>query len=71
MSKSTHTYRFKGITIAVILWELLFWTSFFSLGYYLRQIENFRFENEFALWGLLILPLIALGYLVKIKWKNK
>lgn len=71
MSKSTHIYRFKGITIAVILWELLFWASFFSLGYYLQQIENFRFENEFALWGLLILPLIVLGYLVKIKWKNK
>lgn len=71
MKGQSHTYRLKGIAIAVIIWEVLFWTGFFSLGYYLKQIDNFRFENEFALWGLIIIPLIVLGYFVLVSWKNK
>lgn len=71
MAVSVHKYNIKHILIAVIIWEVIFWSIGVSLYYYMSDLENFRFENEYILWGLALIPIVALGYLVVLNWKNK
>ncbi|MEO9532746.1 MAG: VWA domain-containing protein [Crocinitomicaceae bacterium] len=71
MSDSTHKYHIKELAIAIIIWEVIFWAIFFSVYYYLQDLNNFRYENEHMLWGLCLVPLVVLGYFVLLKWKNK
>ncbi|MBD3636934.1 MAG: VWA domain-containing protein [Crocinitomicaceae bacterium] len=71
MAVSVHKYNIKHILIAVIIWEVIFWSIGVSLYYYMSDLENFRFENEYILCGLALIPIVALGYLVVLNWKNK
>jgi Ca-activated chloride channel homolog len=71
MAIGTHKYDIKQILIAVIIWEIIFWTIGISLYYYMADNDAFRFENEFILWGLLLIPLILMGYLLALTWKNR
>jgi len=71
MSANSFKYQIKELAIAVIVWEVIFWGVFFSIYFYLQDLENFRFENEYMLWGLCLIPLVVLGYFVVWKWKNK
>jgi len=71
MAVSEHKYDIKNLAIAIVAWELVFWGIFFSLHYYMSELETFRFETEYMLWGLCLIPLIVLGYFVVLKWKNK
>ena len=70
MSSAPRKYNVKSIALAVVIWEVLFWTAAFSFHYYLSGVDAFRFENGFMLWGLLLIPLIVLGYFVILSWKN-
>ncbi|MCB9225519.1 MAG: hypothetical protein H6582_15170, partial [Crocinitomicaceae bacterium] len=67
---SEYKYHIKQIAIAVIAWEVVFWAVGVSLFYYMQGEESFQFENQYFLWGLLLIPLIILGYLVLLDWKN-
>lgn len=71
MATSEHKYHIKELAIAVIIWEAIFWTAFFSLYFYLQDVEAFRYENEFMLWGLCLVPITVLGFFVVLRWKNK
>ena len=34
------------------------------------DVEAFRFENQWVLWGLLLIPMLIMGYWVILLWKN-
>lgn len=70
MAVSKHKYNIRHILIALISWEIIFWAIAVSLFYYMDGKDAFRFENEWLLWGLLLIPLLILGYLVILSWKN-
>lgn len=70
MAISKHKYNIKHILIAVFIWEAIFWAIGVSLFVYMEGLEAFRFENQWMLWGLLLIPLLILGYLVTLLWKN-
>lgn len=67
---SDFKYNIKQIAIAVIAWEIVFWAVGVSLYFYILGVESFQFENEFFLWGLILIPLVILGYFVILQWKN-
>ena len=71
MQVSQHKYNIKELAIAVVIWEAIFWTGFFSLYFYMSDVTIFRYENEHMLWGLALIPLIVVGFFVTMKWKNK
>lgn len=70
MSENQYKYNIKHILIAVFIWEAVFWTIGVSLFFYMDDVEAFRFENQWVLWSLLLIPLIILGYWVLLLWKN-
>jgi len=71
MEQNQHTYNLRVILIAELIWEVVFWSVYFGLYFFLiDQVEAFRFEWEAALWGLLSIPLFLSGYLFLIRWKN-
>lgn len=70
MQVSAYKYDIKNILIAVVIWEVIFWSLAVSLYYYLDGVESFRFENGFMLWGLCLIPLVVLGYFTVLSWKN-
>ncbi len=72
MEEHLHRYNVRTILFSIIIWEVLFWLTFFGLYYYLiEQVEAFRIEHREFLWLLLIIPIYILGYLLRIGWKNK
>lgn len=72
MNNKGLTYRLKSIFIALGAWELFFWIVFFSLFIYLgNKVSEFRFENPEFIWLFLIIPVLVLGYILQLKWKNK
>ena len=71
MARSNHKYNIKELAIAVVIWEAIFWAAFFSLYFYMADVTAFRYENEYMLWGLCIIPLLVLGYFMILQWKNK
>lgn len=71
MAVGAHKYDIKNIVISVIVWEVIFWTIAVSLYYYMADVEAFRFENDYMLWTLCLIPLTVLGYIVALQWKNK
>lgn len=71
MEQHQHTYNLRVILISLLIWEVIFWLTYFGLYFFLiDQVEAFRFEWDIALWGLLSIPLIVLGYILVIRWKN-
>jgi Ca-activated chloride channel family protein len=67
-----HTYNLRVILISILIWEVIFWLTYFGLYFFLiEQVEAFRFEWDLALWGLFIIPLLVIGYIFLIRWKNK
>jgi Ca-activated chloride channel family protein len=72
MDKPTHKYNLKTILGSILIWELIFWFSFFGLYLYLiEQVDAFRFENKDLLWLLIFIPILIIGYLLVVIWKNK
>ncbi|UKN01312.1 VWA domain-containing protein [Paracrocinitomix mangrovi] len=71
MDNNLHKYNIKHILIAVVIWEVIFWALLGSFYYYIADKEVLRFENQFFLWGLVIIPLLVMGYFVVLQWKNK
>ncbi|MDA7804241.1 VWA domain-containing protein [Crocinitomix sp.] len=72
MEEQLHKYNLKTIIFSIVIWEVIFWSAFFGLFYYLiDQVEAFRFENKAILWFLLAVPAYIFGYLLLVLWKNK
>lgn len=72
MEGNIHTYRLKTILFSILLWEIVFWITFFGLYYYLiEQVDAFRFENSIFLQFLWIIPILIGGFVLLIRWKNK
>jgi len=71
MELNPHKYDFKNLLISVLIWEVAFWLLFFSLFFYLQDVEAFQFENPELLYLLLSVPLMVLGYFSVIQWKNR
>ena len=71
MSISIHKYNIKALAFAVVIWEVIFWTIFFSVYFYMAEVGDFRYENEYLLWGLCLVPIIVLGFFSVLSWKNK
>lgn len=67
-----HKYDLKNLLIAALSWEVIFWSLFFSMYYYmLDQVDAFQFENPNYLYLLFILPVLFAGYFALLRWKNK
>jgi Ca-activated chloride channel family protein len=67
-----HKYDIKNLVIAVLIWEVIFWSVYFSLHYYmLENVDAFQFENMQYLQLLYIVPVLVLGYIAILRWKNK
>jgi Ca-activated chloride channel family protein len=72
MEIKNYTYSLKAVTLAVIIWEAVFWTIFFSLFFYMTdQVDAFRIENRAYLWLFLMIPILIIGFLWALSWKNK
>ena len=71
MELNPHKYDFKNLLISVLIWEVIFWLLFFSLFFYMKDVEAFQFENVELLYLLLSVPLLVLGYFSVIQWKNR
>jgi Ca-activated chloride channel family protein len=77
MDKRLFTYRFPLILTGILIWEFIFWITFFGfllmMGYFSHSNVGTQmgFKNEDALpYFLLMLPL-NLVFLWFISWKNK
>jgi Ca-activated chloride channel homolog len=68
MSDQQYTYRIKGIALAIVVWEIIFWMLTAGLLYLLGfldngSIERMGFKNEGALWLLILLiPTLAIYF---------
>jgi Ca-activated chloride channel family protein len=76
MNKSHFTYRLKGIGLAIIVWELIFWTLTGGLLYLLGFLDDgavskMGFKNEGALWLMILLFPIVGVYFFNLYSTNK
>lgn len=76
MSKSHFTYRLKGIGLAIVVWELIFWTFTGGLLYLLGFLDDgavskMGFKNEGALWLMFLLFPIVGVYFFNLYSTNK
>ncbi len=72
MQQKNYIYSIKPLTLAIIVWEIIFWSGFFSLYFYMtEQVEAFRIENTEYLPLLLIIPVVIIGFILTLIWKNK
>ena len=72
MQQKNYIYSIKPIILAIIVWEIIFWALFFSLYFYMtEQVEAFRIENTEYLPLFLIIPVVFIGFILTLVWKNK
>lgn len=65
------TYRIWSASILLLLAELLFWGVVIG-GYFalIKFIPNIQFQNRWGIWLLLLLPVLALLFLLVLGRKN-
>jgi len=71
---SLNKYRYNQSTaiIIILLTEIIFWgIAFFMYNYVTKSVEEFRFEKEWTLYFLLIVPILILVFFWLRNWKNK
>jgi Ca-activated chloride channel family protein len=79
VEKRTYTYNLKVLTIAIVILEVLIWTSFFLLDNHFNNSEEiimnndtmFQYQYESALTYLYFTALIPLAYFLIYFFKNK
>lgn len=76
MSDLQFTYRLKRIAVAIVIWELIFWSLTGGLLYLLGfldegSIGRMGFKNEGALWLLMLLFPIVGVYFYNLLLTNK
>ncbi|MFB6306054.1 MAG: VWA domain-containing protein, partial [Flavobacteriales bacterium] len=72
MSRNASKYNIGWSAAGLIIWELLFWGIAVGTWLYLNYyVPSFRFEKNYVLWGLGLVPLLLIAFLVLLRWKNK
>jgi len=72
MSEKDFKYSLKTISISVLVSVVLLWSILISLYFYLaKNVNEFRLENKEYVWFLLIIPILTLGIIINLIWKNK
>ncbi|MCB0476784.1 MAG: VWA domain-containing protein [Crocinitomicaceae bacterium] len=79
MDKKKYTYNLKVLTIAMIVLEILVWTSFFWLDHYFSNSEDvvlkegtiFQYQYETALYFLYGTAILPVAYVLIYYFKNK
>lgn len=79
MELKKYTYNLRVLIIAMILLEVLLWSSFFWLDYYFSNSEEiileentlFQYQYETALYFLYATSIIPLAYILIYYFKNK
>lgn len=67
-------YHFSliGALISIIIIEILFWVTAFLINNYLtNNVEEFRFERDWALYLLSVVPLMLTLFFWVRSWKNR
>ena len=58
--------------IVITVFEILFWSIGYATYYYVtEEVPEFRFENDWALYFLSVIPFMLLLFFRIISWKNK
>jgi Ca-activated chloride channel family protein len=65
-------YNFHAMMLAVVITEIIFWLTL-GCAYYLllNFVPNIRFHNPQIFWGLALIPMISIIYLLVLKMKNR
>ncbi len=72
MSINKYKYNLTNALIIILIIEAIFWALAISSYQYLTtQVEEFRFERSYVLYGFFIIPFIILIYFYATNWKNK
>ena len=72
MQNKNYTYKLKPIIIAILAFEIVFWSLFFVVYMLLReQIEAFKLENADWWFLFLIIPLFIIGFIGNLIWRNR
>lgn len=72
MLVNKYKYNLGNALILILIIEVLFWGIAIAAYQYLTSnVEEFRFERNYVLYGLAIIPIIILFYFYSTNWKNK
>ncbi len=72
MKEGERAYRLRTMALMLLIVELLFWAGYLAFHFgIVERSEGFRYGFPSALWGLYLLPLISLGVLAFLYWKEK
>ena len=72
INKKKYYFKTSSSIIGLIIVELLFWITTFSIYQYLTlNVTEFRFEHPNILWMLLIIVLINILWVRNKIWKKK
>ena len=72
INKKKYYFKTSSSIIGLIIVELLFWITTFSIYQYLTlNVTEFRFEHPNILWMLLIIVLLNILWVSNKIWKKK
>lgn len=72
MSGRRVKYNLKAIVLSAVITEILFWVALTGIYFVLLKfVPTIRFHNPVVAWGLLLIPIISIIYILVIKMKNK
>ena len=72
MSVNKYKYNLGNALVLILIIEVIFWAfAIASYRYLTTNVEEFRFEREYVLYGLIFIPIAILLYFYATHWKNK
>ncbi len=72
MSVNKYKYNLGNALVLILIIEAIFWVfAIASYRYLTINVEEFRFEREYVLYGLIFIPIAILLYFYSTHWKNK
>lgn len=72
MSVNKYKYNLGNALILILIIEVIFWgIAIASYQYLTSNVEEFRFERNTVLYGLIFIPILIILYFYSTNWKNK
>jgi Ca-activated chloride channel family protein len=72
MSVNKFKYNLGNAFLIILIIEVIFWAlAIASYRYLAINVEEFRFERTYVLYGLLFIPFAIIIYFYSTNWKNK
>lgn len=72
MSVNKFKYNLGNALIVILVLEVIFWgLAIAAFSYLDKNVTEFRFERNYVLYGLLVIPFLILIYFYATYWKNK